>query len=223
MINKDIFDFFNELKHNNNRDWFHAQKSRYEKNKQNFMFVLELLIHEISQFDGSIKGQQPKDCPFRINRDIRFSKDKSPYKTNMGAFITPQGRNSGYGGYYIHLEPGSSMIAGGIYMPPSNVLKAIRQEIYNNFEEFEDIVKDETFVQSFGHEFYGEKLKTGPRGFDENFRGIEYLKLKHFTVSKSLSDTEITSSDFIPEAVKACEAMYPLNRFLNQVVSEVSL
>jgi uncharacterized protein (TIGR02453 family) len=223
MISKDIFHFFNELKHNNNRDWFQSQKPRYEKNKQNFIFVLELLIHEISQFDSSIKGQQPKDCLFRINRDIRFSKDKSPYKSNMGAFITPQGRNSGFAGYYVHLEPGSSMLAGGIYMPASNVLKAIRQEIYNNFEEFEDIVNDETFVQFFGNEFFGEKLKTRPKGFDENFRGIEYLKLKHFTVSKPLSDAKVISSDFVHEAVETFEAMYPLNRFLNQVVSELGL
>lgn len=220
MITAEILDFLKNLKDNNNRDWFHSQKARYNQCREGFVHLVEIVIHEISQFDSSIKGQIPKDCIFRINRDIRFSKDKSPYKTNMGAFITPGGRNGGYAGYYLHIEPGASMIAGGIYMPSSPVLKAIRQEIYDNLEEFEDIVKNETFIRYFGVELWGEKLKTRPKGFDETFRGLEYLKYKHYTVSQNKTDEEIVSDNMVNETSAVFEAMYPFNRFINQVIHE---
>jgi uncharacterized protein (TIGR02453 family) len=220
MITAQILDFLQDLKKNNNRDWFHSQKSRYNQCRDGFLHFTEILIHEISQFDPSIKGQLPKDCVFRINRDIRFSKDKSPYKTNMGAFITPGGRNGGLAGYYLHLEPGASMIAGGIYMPPSPVLKTIRQEIHDNLEEFEEILKDNTFIQYFGTELWGEKLKTKPKGFDENFRGLEYLKYKHYTVSNNKTDNEIVSENLVNDVIAVFKAMHPFNRFINNAINE---
>lgn len=222
MINPDIYSFLGELKNNNNKEWFQDNKIRYEACRKGFIQFLEIIIHEISQFDSSIKGQLPKNCLFRINRDIRFSKDKSPYKTNIGAFITPGGRNSGRAGYYIHLEPGSSFLAGGIYMPPSPVLKAIRQEIFENLEEFESIVKNEDFIRHFGEEFHGEKLKTKPKGFPDDFPGLEYLRYKHYTVAKEKTDKEMLSENILNEIIEVFESMYPLNRFLNQVINELS-
>jgi uncharacterized protein (TIGR02453 family) len=219
MITAQILDFLGDIKKNNNRDWFHSQKSRYNQCRDGFSHFIEIIIHEVSRFDSSIKGQLPKDCIFRINRDIRFSKDKSPYKTNMGAFITPGGRNGGFAGYYLHLEPGASMIAGGIYMPPSPTLKTIRQEIHDNLEEFEEIIKDETFIRFFGTELYGEKLKTKPKGFDENFRGLEYLKYKHYTVSSYKTDSEIVSENLVNDVIEVFKAMYPFNRFINHAIN----
>ncbi len=218
MINSSTFAFLNDLKANNNREWFHDNKKRYDEARQNFIHVLEILIHEIGQFDSSIKGQLPKDALFRINRDIRFSKDKSPYKTNIGAFITPKGRNSGYAGYYVHLEPDNSFLAGGIYMPPSPILKSIRQEIFENFDEFKSIVENAEFKNQFGEELYGDKLKTRPKGFPEDFIGMEYLRFKHFTVAKSVSDIFMTNGDFLRNTLDTFKILYLFNRFLNYAV-----
>ena len=216
MVNKEVFDFLSAIKNNNYREWFQENKKTYEACKQSFIHTVELLISGISQFDKSIAGLLPKDCIFRINRDIRFSKDKSPYKTNFGAFITPGGRNSGKAGYYIHVEPGNSFLAGGIYMPPSPVLKAIRQEIFDNYEEFLEIVNDEEFIRNFG-ELEGEKLKTRPKGFPEDFEGIEFLKFKNYTVMDNKSDDEMTGNDFYNSAIDEFKALFPLIRFLNNI------
>lgn len=220
MIKKEIFEFLEDLKANNNREWFQDNKDIYQSLRTDFMHIVEMLIHEISQFDRSIAGLQPKDCIFRINRDIRFSKDKSPYKTNIGGFITPGGRNSGKAGYYIHVEPGASMLAGGIYMPPSPILKAIRTEIYENADEFKEILDQADFKQYFGG-LTGEKLKSAPRGFPKDYEDLELLKYKHYTVLMEVKDNELQHPDFFTKALEVFEAMYPLNRFLNQVVSQL--
>lgn len=221
MINPSVYEFLKELKDNNNREWFQENRKRYEEARQNFIHILEILIHEIGQFDHSIKGQLPKDSLFRINRDVRFSKDKSPYKTNIGAFITPKGRNGGYAGYYVHLEPDNSFLAGGIYMPPSPLLKAIRQEIFENLDEFKSIVEHAEFKNHFGEKLYGEKLKTRPKGFPEDFIGLEYLRFKHYTVAKMVKDNYVTDGDFIKNAIDTFRQLYPFNRFLNYVVANM--
>jgi len=219
MISPDIFKFLEKLKKNNNREWFQENRPEYLSCKEGFEHVVELLIHAISEFDSSVKGLEPKKCIFRINRDIRFSKDKSPYKTNFGAFMAPGGRNNGTAGYYLHLEPGASFLAGGIYMPPSPILKAIRQEIFDNYEEFLSIVTEGQFVKHF-KAIDADKLKTRPKGFPEDFVGLEYLKFKHYTVLKSVTEAQLTGANFFEEAKETFRALQPLNRFLNQAVSE---
>lgn len=216
MIRKETYQFLKDLQKNNFKEWFHENKTTYNSCRHHFIHVIEILIHEIRRFDKSITGIQPKDCIFRINRDIRFSKDKSPYKTNFGAFISPGGRNTGKAGYYIHVEPGASFLAGGIYMPPAPILKAIRQEILENYEEFLGIVKAECFVKYFGA-IKAEKLKTAPRGFPKEFDGIEYLKFKHYTVMDAKTDTAFMSTDFPATVIEEFKALQPLISFINHV------
>jgi uncharacterized protein (TIGR02453 family) len=220
MIHPDTYSFLTELSANNNKEWFDANRKRYEQIKQNISHVAEIIIHEVSGIDKSVLGLQPKDCVFRINRDIRFSADKSPYKTNSGIFVCPGGKNSWNAGYYLHIEPGNSFLSGGIYMPSSPALKAIREEIFNNYDDFLEIVKDKSFVSNFG-EFWGDRLKTKPKGFPDDFAGMEYLKLKQFTVLKSMSEKVMTSEKLLDEIRVTYKALFPLNRFLNQAIMEM--
>jgi len=219
MIQADVFDFLKALKENNNREWFQEHKPEYDKLRLNFVHFAELVIRTISEFDKSVAGLEPKNCIFRINRDVRFSNDKSPYKTNMGAFMTPGGRNSGMAGYYIHIEPKGCFLSGGIYMPSSPGLKAIRKEIVANYDEFLSIIENKEFKKHFG-EFWGESLKTRPVGFPEDFEGMKYLKFKHYTVLKDKTDKEMLSPDLIQEISIVFKALYPLVRFINQAIKE---
>ena len=147
MIDKALFNFLKDLKENNHRDWFHANKKIYDGVKKNVLEMLERILPELEKLDPDMTGLEPKKCIFRINRDIRFSKDKSPYKTNFGSFMVKGGKSSGNAGYYIHFEPGNCFIAGGIYMPPGPQLKKVRTEIYYNVDEFKAIF--ELFLMSF--------------------------------------------------------------------------
>jgi uncharacterized protein (TIGR02453 family) len=219
MILPDVYNFLNELSSNNNKEWFDANRKRYEIVKQNVSHLAEVMIREVSQIDKTVSGLMPKDCTYRINRDIRFSNDKSPYKTNSGIFVCPGGKSSGNAGYYLHVEPGNSFLSGGVYMPSSPILKAIRGDIFHNYDEFLDIVDNKIFKSAFTH-FWGEKLKTRPKGFPEDFAGMEYLKLKHFTVLKSVDDKQMMSSKLLDEMRRTYSALYPLNRFLNQAIRD---
>lgn len=131
-----VLPFLDDLRKNNNREWFQKNRSRYEQAKKEFESFLGLVIPAIAEYEPAMKFIEPKDCLFRIFRDVRFSKDKLPYKTNMGAWITPSGRKSSGPGFYIHLQPGESFLSGGIHMPDPEKLKKIRQEIYYNIDEF---------------------------------------------------------------------------------------
>ena len=177
MLDAKIFSFFTDLAENNNREWFNDHKSDYLAAKENFESFIHLLIQEIALFDKNIVGVEVKDCVFRIYRDIRFSNDKTPYKTHIGAYIAKGGRKSNLAGYYVHVEPAGSFLSGGIYMPPSNILNIIRQEIFENYDEFLKIVNDKTFSSTFGP-FWGEKLKTPPRNYPKDFPGIELAQLR---------------------------------------------
>lgn len=213
---KEILEFLSELKENNHRDWFLANKSRYEKGKELLTGLLDDLIPALTKTDPGLEGLQPKDCLFRINRDIRFSHDKSPYKTNMGAVLAPGGRKTNKGCYYIHLEPDSCFLAGGVYMPMPEDLKRIREEIDYNLSEFEEILKDKTFTKHYASGLDQElRLKTIPKGYDAENPAIEYLKLKSFTVSRYLKNEEAADLN-LKNILPAFEALYPLNRFLNR-------
>lgn len=220
MLNKSVFDFLFELRENNNREWFHANKKKYEAAKKDFQLFVELSIEQIKTFDPSVSGLNAKDCLFRIFRDVRFSEDKRPYKTNFGAFIAKNGRKSRYGGYYIHIEPEQCFLGGGCYMPASNVLKAIRTEIFHHPEEFKGIVENTEFQKHFP-ELYGDKLKTAPRGFPKDFEHIDLLNYKHYAVSKMIDDPIVHSDQFVREIDNAFKALYPLNRFLNEIVQDL--
>jgi uncharacterized protein (TIGR02453 family) len=220
MISKYVLNFLTGLSANNNKEWFHGHKNEYQRARKEFEDYVALLIAEIAHFDESVKHVTPKQSIFRINRDIRFSKDKRPYKENFGAFITPGGKNGGYAGYYIHIEPGNPFIAGGIYMPPSEVLKAIRTEIFEDPESFKSIINDPQFKTHFDGLDEMEKLKTAPKGFPKDFGDIGLLNHKHYTASKPLSEEILTSDKLTESVLSAFEAVYPLNRYINSVINE---
>jgi uncharacterized protein (TIGR02453 family) len=220
MISSNILHFLKELAGNNNKEWFRKNQDRYIHARHEFELVTGILINEIGRFDKNVSGLLPKDCIFRIFRDVRFSNDKTPYKTNFGTYISKGGRKGGYAGYYLHIEPGSCFLAGGIYMPLPPVLKAIRNEIYHNMDEFMEILAAKKFRQYFG-EIQGARLTAPPRGFDKDLPGIELLKYKDYNVVHELSEQQLTGKDFISYAVMVFREMLPFNRFLNQAVEGV--
>jgi uncharacterized protein (TIGR02453 family) len=217
-ISKATMQFIADLKSNNNKEWFTANKPRYEVAKKEFEQFVDVLIEKIAEFDPGVGHLRGKDCVFRIYRDVRFSADKSPYKTHFGAYISPAAKKTevhARSGYYIHLEPGGSMLAGGAYTPESAWLKAIRQEIAYNQEEFEGILKGEEFKKYFGG-LEGEKLKRPPAGYDADHPAIEWLKHKSFLASCNPDDKQIVAAGFLEYSASVFRAMAPLNWFLNR-------
>lgn len=214
-----ILDFLQDLKENNNREWFAENKNRFLEEKQKFEFFIEILIREIAKFDEDIGALQAKDCIFRIYRDVRFSKDKSPYKTNFGAFMVPGGKKSGHAGYYIHIDPDESFLAGGVHLPPPDILKKIKLSIFDHTEEFKSILEDPRFIKNYG-EINADKLKTAPKGFPKDFPDIDLLKFKSFTVVDSVSRAELIKEDFLINAAKIFKVLYPYNQFLNHAIDD---
>jgi uncharacterized protein (TIGR02453 family) len=220
MPTNDILQFLGELKQNNTREWFAENKQKYEKANKSLLTLVEELIPVVQRIDSSIGALSAKDCVFRIYRDTRFSPDKTPYKTNMGAYFARGGRKSIYAGYYMHLEPGNSMLAGGIWMPEPEALKRIRQEIYYNSAEFKSLLESKSFKDYFGTLSEEGKLKNPPRDFPADFPDIDLLKNKNFTMFHSLNDEAVYSEDFPKIFSKVFEAMKPVNEFLNKAFKE---
>lgn len=210
--------FLKDLRKHNDREWFQDNKSRYESAKKDFEQFIDALILGISQYDPSIAHHTAKSCVFRIYRDVRFSKDKSPYKTHFGAHITSAAKRSEIhtrAGYYIHIEPGASMLAGGAYLPESEWLKSIRHEIAFNGDAFREILNNKEFRKYFGA-MEGEKLKTSPRDYPADHPEIELLKHKSFLASHMCADDVVTSDQFLQHATGVFRALYPFDRFLNR-------
>ncbi len=216
-----VFSFLKDLKKNNNRIWFETNRNRYLEAKSVFEFYVSMLMSEIKKFDKEAVNTEPKNCIFRIHRDIRFSPDKTPYKINFGAYIAKNGRNSPFAGYYFHIEPAASMFAGGIYLPQPDILKAIRNEIYHNTEEFLEIINNPDFIRHF-KEIDAPRLSSAPKGFPKDFPYIDLLKFKYYTVSKSFSEKEAQMPDFINKSAEVFKALLPLNRFLNNAIKEIT-
>lgn len=212
-----VLNFLEELSKNNTREWFNENRKWYEESRDKVIFITDVLINEIGKFDSSVKGLSPKDCTFRIFRDVRFSKDKRPYKTNFGSFICKGGRKSMNPGYYFHIEPGSSFVAGGIYMPPAEPLKTIRNYMADNAEEFLDITNSPSFKEIFP-EMYDDKLKTAPKGFPKDHEFIELLRYKSYIFSKELNDGVIKGDNYIERMVELFEELKPVNSFLYEAL-----
>ena len=219
MISSATFKFLKDLKANNNRAWFTENKPRYETAKTEFEEFIAKLYAEIKTFDDSIGDIEPKKTIFRIYRDVRFSKNKEPYKINFGAHIHPGDKQAVHSvaGYYIHIEPGGkSMLAGGAYLPQGPWLKAIRQEIDFNGKEFKKIINAKSFKTYF--ELEGEKLKRPPQGYDADHPDIELLKQKSFLAVHHPTDKLVQSADFLKHCKKAFKALYPFDQFLNRAL-----
>jgi uncharacterized protein (TIGR02453 family) len=184
--------------------------------KENFESFVQDIINKIILFEPVMNGLEAKSCVYRINRDIRFSNDKSPYKSHFGAFIVRGGKKNGdkFAGYYFHIEPGKSIMAGGAYSPPSPWLSAIREKISDTPEEFTKITIAKDFIKYFG-KVDGEKLKTAPKGYPKDHPQIELLKLKSYLVVNEASDKMVLSNSFFDHVADVFRTMKPLNDYLN--------
>ncbi len=220
MLNPEIMHFLMDLQENNNREWFQENKPRYDKVKEDFNHFVDALIRKISEYDPSVKGLEAKDCMFRIYRDVRFSKNKEPYKNNIGAYIAQGGRKSIKAGYYLHIEPGASMLAGGLYCPDSKVLKQVRQDIADHEEEFRGILNNEDFKSVFG-DIDGDKLKTAPRGFAKDHPALDLLRFKSYTYVKSLSEDDLMRENLLDQLADMFRHAKAFNDFINHSVAEV--
>lgn len=217
---KKILSFLSELKENNNREWFQENKPRYQEAHADLLAFLDDMIPKMAEIDPAVQGLEPKKCVFRIYRDVRFSKNKDPYKTNFGASINRGGRKIAAPGYYLHLEPGKSFIGGGIYMPPPPALKAIRNEIYFNSKDFLSIINAPEFAASM-ELMRDDKLKLAPKGFPKEFEHIDLLKYKHYVVGLTASDDQIIGKDFEEIFLKTIKQVHTLNEFLYRALDNI--
>ncbi len=219
MLQTSTLKFLKDLNKNNNKHWFDKNRKQYETAKADFHTFLEELIKAIASFDKPIGNLTPKDCVFRINRDVRFSKDKSPYKSNMAGYFNKGGKKSNGAGYYLHIEPGKSFAAGGMWMPLPPDLAKIRQEIDYGFEEWKKITRNPVFKKLFSEGVKSDDtLMRPPKGYDENNPAIEYLKMKSFIISRSFTDAEVQNKTFIKDVAKTFQAMKPMIDFLNTAI-----
>jgi len=213
-----VLEFLKDLAENNNKPWFDENRDKYLEAKKEIESFTIKLIQEFGDTEPSIANLEAKECLFRINRDVRFSKDKSPYKTNFGISINPGGKKSDLAGYYIHIEPGKSFVGGGMWMPMPEQLGKIRQEIDYNLEQFEELIKAPAFKKQYGTLNSGKEISLVrvPKGYEADSPSAEYLKLKSFTATKPLPDNTIASKEFIEHCTTAFKALKPLIGFLNQ-------
>lgn len=221
MFNESTPAFLKQLAKNNNKTWFDAHRTAYAAAKNDFEKFVSGVISALAAVDNDVKDLEVKDCTFRLNRDIRFSKDKTPYKVNMGASFNRGGKKSIFAGYYFHLEPGGKSFAGGgLWMPMAPELRKIRQEIDYCFEEFKNIITEKKFKAHYKtlENTPDIKLSNVPRGYDKENEAAEFLKLKSFLAMKSISDKELFQPSLLRETVKSFAALKPLIKFLNKAL-----
>ncbi len=221
MLQTSTIQFLKQLAKNNSKEWFDANRKKYEVAKEDHIQSVQKILNEFSKTDTTLSSLIAKDCLFRINRDIRFSKNKSPYKTNFGAYINANGKKSMKAGYYLHIQPEESFVGGGLYQPDADALKKIRQEIDYNFDEFKSIINNKKFkaVYTKGLSKEGEvSLSRPPKGYDENNPAIEFIKLKSIIAMTPLTDAQLTDKKFVSTVVKAFQALHPLIVFSNKAL-----
>lgn len=221
MLSKNTLQFLDDLKTNNNRDWFLENKKRYEEVKKEYQQLVADLLDVMKPMDPSLEMLEVKNCTFRINRDIRFSKDKTPYKSHLGIWLSSGTKGVNRSGYYIHLEKGSSFIAGGLYCPEAGDLKKMRNEIAYFHDDLEAILEEKNFKKEFKDFDRNEKntLKNPPRGYEKEHPAIEFLKLKSFESSQRIEISEVTKKDFVVTMSKKLIALKPLNDFINRALT----
>lgn len=209
--------FLEQLASNNNKAWFDSQRAVYEQNRAGFTQLVEDWIAQASQVDANLLGQTAKASLFRINRDVRFSANKAPYKINFSAYLSKGGKKYPGAGYYFHLQPDASFLAAGIWMPPADILSAIRQEIDYNWTDFKKILENPSFAKRFSV-MSDEKLSRPPKGYSADNPAIEYLKLKSFVVTQNLADSALSPKTLTNTLRSFVETVKPLVDFLNQAV-----
>jgi len=220
MLTKESLQFLDDLKKNNNRDWFQDNKKRYEIFKKDYHQLVSDFLDVMKPLDPSLELLEVKNCTFRINRDIRFSKDKSPYKAHLGVWMSTGAKGANRAGYYVHIEKGASFIAGGFYSPEAEDLKKVRKEIAFFHDDLEAILADKNFKKEFGSLDVNEtnSLKSMPRGYEKDHPAIAFLKLKSFTATQKYDIAEVTQKDFVAKMSKKLIALKPLNEFINRAL-----
>lgn len=221
MLAPTTLQFLKALDKNNNKAWFDAHRKQYDAAKLNFAELTQQVITQFGKKEPSIALLQPKECVFRINRDVRFSKNKAPYKNNMGASIKAGGKKSLLAGYYIHLEPGGkSFVGGGLNMPDAAIVGKVRQEIDYNYTTFLRIVENKKFIAQYGGLDFSEGLSLvrEPKGYEKENPAIKYLKLKSWIATSPLSDTALQDKNLATQLTKAFEYLQPLISFLNEAL-----
>ena len=218
MIHQNTLEFLSLLRTNNNKSWFDDHRDMYDSARANALEFASLLLDKMAAIDHSLQALSPKDCMFRINRDVRFSHDKSPYKTHMGIVLTQGGKKSGLASYYVHIEPGNSFVGGGVWMPEAAALSRIRKEIHYEWKEFANILSNTSFLTHFGDLDKEPEtlLKKPPKGYDGDDPGIAYLKLKSFTATRACPESQLTNSSLITEILTTFSALKPLLDFLSR-------
>lgn len=221
MLQASTLKFLKDLKKNNDKSWFDAHRKQYEAARTDFETFVQALIDKHGTKDATIKEQVAKKCMFRINRDIRFSKDKSPYKSNFGASINRGGKKSMFGGYYFHLEPGgNSFVGGGIWMPMPPEMKKVRQEIDYCLDEFKKIVDSKKFKSVYKGLYIDKEVSLSkvPQGFEKDNPAAEYLKLKSWIAMRQLTDAELTSKTLLKTSLDAFATLQPMLLFINRTL-----
>ena len=218
MDTKKIIDFLKKLNKNNTKEWFDENRKEYNEAKKYFTNLVNEFIVRISKFDSSVAAVTANQCIFRINRDIRFSNDKTPYKTNMGAYIIEGGRKNWKCGYYVHIEHNSSLIGGGLHIPQNDWLLKARMAISDNGDELMKLINKPNYKKTFG-EFIGEKLKSAPRDFNKDDKYIELIKLKSFDIIYNYDDKKVYDvNNFIDDAIEKFKILKPVNDFFNEAL-----
>lgn len=219
MITTSTLSFLKTLKKNNNKEWFDANRKKYDAVKENFESFIQALLDKMVLIDEDLNQLRTKDCIFRINRDIRFSKNKTPYKVNRSAYFSKGGKKSVNAGYYVHIQPGgNSFIGGGLWMPEPNELKKLRQEIDYCFPEFKKIIFSPTFKKQFGalEKEELQMLVNVPKGYDKENPAAEFLKMKSFVATRNFTDEEILDPKFINKVSESFKVLMPLIKFMNR-------
>lgn len=221
MLSKVSLQFLEDLKTNNNRDWFLDHKKRYDVFKKDYHNLVSDFLDAMKPLDPTLEMLEVKNCTFRINRDIRFSKDKSPYKDHLGIWMSSGVKGMNRSGYYVHLAKSGSFIAGGFYCPESEDLKKVRKEIAYFYEDLEEVMANKNFKKEFADFDINESniLKNPPRGYEKEHPAIEFLKLKSFETSQKFDIEEVTKSDFVAKMSKKLILLKPLNDFINRALT----
>ncbi|MDE6557055.1 MAG: DUF2461 domain-containing protein [Duncaniella sp.] len=217
---KEILDFIKDLGQNNNREWFNEHKERYLEIKKQVEILTDRLLEEVMKFDPSASNLTAQDCLYRIYRDTRFSADKTPFKDHIGIYICPPfgKRGPNRAGYYLHLQPENCLVAGGVWCPEAPSLRRIRTDIYENVEEYLDIINAPEF-RKFYPTVGEDLLKTAPKGFPKDWEHVELLRPKNFVVETPLTDKEICGRQMLRMVVERMKVLKPFNDFLNYAIT----
>jgi len=219
MLQQSTLRFLKQLRSNNNKPWFDNHRQEYEKVKEDFINLVQQVLDNAARFDANLQNLQHKNCVFRINRDVRFSADKRPYKNNLAAYFNKDGKKGEGAGYYLHIEPGKSFIGVGIWQPLPEVLAKIRQEIDYNLPGFKLLLKNAKFKKHFFNGLVTEnKLSRPPKGYNDDNPAIEWIKLKSFIVTCTISDADIVKKTFSKQVADVFGIALPLVNFINKAL-----